>query len=915
MEDLQKLLKTFNKFTDKIVSEQDITDILIGISAVLKKYKEESENLNKDTLALVNEAEGHFYALYTQLKEQGESNSVDFNTLKSEILAIANNLKNGVDGKDGADGVDGKDADEEFIVEKVLSQIKLPEFKQNIVTGEEIVDKINELSRDPENQIDFSHIKNVPPVIQGGHSPTVLNNAVDLDQTDKTDGYAVVWDATRGRFKFAASGGSGSGDVVGPASATDNALARFDSTTGKLIQNSSAVLDDSGNLSTNGLLLSGQTASRLAIFDGSKNVISADTATYPSLAELSYVKGVTSAIQTQIADKFTLPTLTSGSILFSNGTTIAQDNSNLFWDDTNNRLGIGNTSPSYKLDITSSSSGTTINTLRLANNGAGANTQVKVSFNAASTEYANITAGYGATAPQMAFDLPNVTLGRYIWSINSVEKMRIDTTGNVGIGTTAPSSLLDLEKVSAALEIRDRTTVYTPSDQPSRLILSTRQDVDADLAPYVGSAIEFQMDWNGSSIANAARIVGRGHKAYGGALDFDIADGSTGASSPYVTRMRIAKNGNVGIGTIAPLSNFHIVSSYSNAFETFENNASTYIDLGAVGATSVVFDSNTDFRWRNKSYANRGTATFSSNLMALTSAGSLGVGTASPYGKLDVTSGNVYLTQDYQLNWHSSGTIRSNIVGDSSDNLKFSTRVGGTLTEAMRINGSGNVGIGVTPSSSWDAARKILQISTTGALVSSANNTLYSDNWYFDGTNNRYLTTQAITIYQQASGVHKWFTAPSGTAGTIATTTSRMELSNTGALTVASVTAITSNTDLSLGGNGTGAVKHTTSTYQDIVSATDGTTVTFDLSDGNYQKVTLGGNRTLALSNVKVGQFFVIDLVQDGTGSRTVTWFTTIKWAGGSAPTLTTTASKIDSLGFVCTSSGNYQGYILGQNL
>ncbi len=44
----------------------------------------------------------------------------------------------------------------------------------------------------------------------------------------------------------APGGGGGSGDVVGPASATDNALARFDSTTGKLIQNSTVLLDDAG---------------------------------------------------------------------------------------------------------------------------------------------------------------------------------------------------------------------------------------------------------------------------------------------------------------------------------------------------------------------------------------------------------------------------------------------------------------------------------------------------------------------------------------------------------------------------------------------------------------------------------------------------------------------------------------------
>ena len=44
-----------------------------------------------------------------------------------------------------------------------------------------------------------------------------------------------------------AGGGGGSGDVVGPASATDNAITRFDGTTGKLIQNSTATLDDNGN--------------------------------------------------------------------------------------------------------------------------------------------------------------------------------------------------------------------------------------------------------------------------------------------------------------------------------------------------------------------------------------------------------------------------------------------------------------------------------------------------------------------------------------------------------------------------------------------------------------------------------------------------------------------------------------------
>jgi hypothetical protein len=53
--------------------------------------------------------------------------------------------------------------------------------------------------------------------------------------------------------------------------------------------------------------------------------------------------------------KFNLPALTSGSVLFSNGTTIAQSNSQLFWDSTNNRLGIGTNTPTVPLEVNGSS--------------------------------------------------------------------------------------------------------------------------------------------------------------------------------------------------------------------------------------------------------------------------------------------------------------------------------------------------------------------------------------------------------------------------------------------------------------------------------------------------------------------------------------------------------------------------------
>lgn len=106
-----------------------------------------------------------------------------------------------------------------------------------------------------------------------------------------------------------------------------------------------------------------------------------------------------------------------------------------------------------------------------------------------------------------------------------------------------------------------------------------------------------------------------------------------------------------------------------------------------------------------------------------------------------------------------------------------------------------------------------------------------------------------------------------------------------------------------------------TRVQQDWVTDDDGATVTFDLSEGNKHVVVLGGNRTLALSNVQSGHVFIIKLTQDGTGSRTVTWFSTISWPDGLGPTLTTTADKSDVFGFIQTGEDTYDGFIIGQNL
>ena len=84
----------------------------------------------------------------------------------------------------------------------------------------------------------------------------------------------------------------------------------------------------------------------------------------------------------------------------------------------------------------------------------------------------------------------------------------------------------------------------------------------------------------------------------------------------------------------------------------------------------------------------------------------------------------------------------------------------------------------------------------------------------------------------------------------------------------------------------------------EVQTLTDGATITWNVSLGTNSTVTLGGNRTLAITNPQAGQFYSIRVVQDGTGSMTLTLPATSKVSNGGAGaiTLTTTAAAIDIL-------------------
>jgi len=97
----------------------------------------------------------------------------------------------------------------------------------------------------------------------------------------------------------------------------------------------------------------------------------------------------------------------------------------------------------------------------------------------------------------------------------------------------------------------------------------------------------------------------------------------------------------------------------------------------------------------------------------------------------------------------------------------------------------------------------------------------------------------------------------------------------------------------------------TVTTYLETAPAivNSSTTQTISLASGTVLSYTLTGNCTFTMPTATSGTSFIVKLIQDGTGSRTAT-FTSVKFPGGTAPTITTTATTgTDILSFVCINS------------
>jgi hypothetical protein len=181
-----------------------------------------------------------------------------------------------------------------------------------------------------------------------------------------------------------------------------------------------------------------------------------------------------------------------------------------------------------------------------------------------------------------------------------------------------------------------------------------------------------------------------------------------------------------------------------------------------------------------------------SSPFVVTAAGDVGIGLSSPTVKLDVV-GSAKFAGSY-VSFNDNGYIRT----DAANILRFQPGSGGyqfrnasNSDNLAVLDASGNLGLGVTPSA-WDAAGAggpVLQIQR--ALLFGANTeTRLIHNAYYGTGDFRYIASGvAATNYQQQSGQHRWYTAPSGTAGNAISFTQAMTLDASGNLVVGATSA------------------------------------------------------------------------------------------------------------------------------
>jgi hypothetical protein len=367
-------------------------------------------------------------------------------------------------------------------------------------------------------------------------------------------------------------------------------------------------------------------------------------------------------------------------------------------------VGIGTTTPSYKLDVEGSVDGE----LRVAsfvnsNTGTSAYSEINIVSNDATLRLGVTNTSYPG-AQWAGGGMYMLTPGNMSFGPGDSYKMFISASGAVGIGTTNPAYKLDVNgnvRFSGVLKADPGITsgygsIFTGHNSSFQIT------INADYSG--GQSNTYTPQYAGAP--SAGMFVMKQRNGGEGTVDVYVkasgTDGSTTNISTFTQILALHTNGNVGIGSVTP------------AYK---------LDVNGTGRFSGVLTSETDILTRTKLQISNGRlfeiigsstalniydGSAGSSRILINSNGSVGIGTTNPtnplhvVGNATVAAGNLLLTQGYGITWNNGDNY---IQGIEGYHLQFTTYDGvSAQREVMRLTGGssgGNVGIGTTTPSSF----------------------------------------------------------------------------------------------------------------------------------------------------------------------------------------------------------------------